>query len=151
MTTRIAELRGDELIAQRRLHASPERVWSALTRPASLAAFWGGVHATVPSESVTVDLRVGGGFALETRAPDGSTHRLRFVYRRLAEPEVMTFDEPATGIRTTITLQRTGEHTRITVHQRRLPHELQSEQAVEGLASTLDALAAHVNGPYAAR
>ncbi|MEH1030142.1 SRPBCC family protein [Micromonospora profundi] len=143
MTAR-ATLRGDELIARRHLSASPERVWAAFTSPASIAAFWGGSHATVPGESVTVDLRPGGEFALDARAPDGATRRLRFVYVSITAPHELVFDEPVTGLRTTVTVQAADGGTDLTVHQRRLPPELRSTQAVDGLASILDALAAHL-------
>lgn len=139
-----AELRGDELIAQRHLRAEPERVWAAFTSPADIAAFWGGSHATVPPDSVTVDLRPGGEFALDTRAPDGRTRRLRFVYVRIAAPRELVFDESVTGLRTTVTVHPAGDGTDLTVHQRRLPPELRTSQAANGLASILDALAAHL-------
>lgn len=142
--TASAELRGDELIAERHLPAPPERVWAAFTSPASIAAFWGGSHATVPPESVTVDLRPGGGFALDTRAPDGATRRLRFVYVSIAAPHELVFDEPVTGLRTTVTVRPAGDGTDLTVHQRRLPPELRTAQAADGLVSILDALAAHL-------
>ncbi|WP_218034480.1 SRPBCC domain-containing protein [Acrocarpospora corrugata] len=80
-----AELRDDELIAERHLAAEPERVWAAFTSPANIAAFWGGSHATVPPESVIVDLRPGGEFALDTHAnsmhfqPGGLRGRRYFV------------------------------------------------------------------------
>ena len=139
-----AELDGDELIARRSLPAEPERVWTAFTTPASIAAFWGGSHATVPPESVTVDLRPGGEFALDTRAPSGATRRLRFVYVSVTAPHELVFDEPVTGLRTTVTIHPAAEGTNLTVHQRRLPPELQTTQAADGLASILDALAAHL-------
>ncbi|MEU9505018.1 SRPBCC domain-containing protein [Micromonospora sp. NPDC048170] len=139
-----AELRDDELIARRHLSAAPERVWAAFTSPASIAAFWGGSHATVPPGSVTVDLRPGGGFALDTRAPDGATRRLRFTYVSITAPRELVFDEPVTGLRTTVTVHPAGDGTHLTVHQRRLPPELRTAQAAGGLASILDALAAHL-------
>jgi len=139
-----AELRGDELIARRRLPATAARVWAAFTAPASLAAFWGGSHATVPPESVTVDLRPGGEFALDTRAPDGTTRRLRFVYVSIAAPHELVFDEPVTGLRTTVSIRAEGADADLTVHQRRLPPELRTSQAANGLASILDALATHL-------
>lgn len=139
-----AVLRGDELIAHRRLAASPERVWTAFTTPAGIAAFWGGAHATVPPGSVDVDLRPGGEFALDTRAPDGATRRLRFVYVGVAAPHELVFDEPVTGLRTTVTLQPDGDGVELTVHQRRLPPELRTDQAADGLASILDALDLHL-------
>jgi len=139
-----AELRGDELIAKRHFPAEPDRVWAAFTSPASIAAFWGGSHATVPPESVTVDLRPGGEFALDTRAPGGATRRLRFVYVSVTAPHELVFDEPVTGLRTTVTVRPAEGGTDLTVHQRRLPPELRTAQAADGLASILDALAAHL-------
>jgi uncharacterized protein YndB with AHSA1/START domain len=140
--TASAKLHGDELIAKRHLPAEPERVWEAFTSPASVAAFWGGSHATVPLESVTLDVRVGGEFALDTRGPGGATRRLQFVYVSVEPPRELVFDEPVTGLRTTVSIRAAGTGTNVTVHQRRLPPELQTPQAVEGLASILDALAA---------
>jgi uncharacterized protein YndB with AHSA1/START domain len=140
-----AELDGDELIARRHLPAGPERVWAAFTTPASIAAFWGGSHATVAPESVTVDPRPGGEFALETRAPNGATRWLRFVYVSLTAPRELVFDEPVTGLRTTVTLRPAAGGTDLTVHQRRLPPELRTTQAANGLASILDALAVHLH------
>ncbi|MEU1887440.1 SRPBCC domain-containing protein [Micromonospora rifamycinica] len=139
-----AHLRGDDLIARRHLAASPERVWAAFTSPTGITAFWGGSHATVPPGSVTVDLRPGGEFALDTRAPDGRTRRLRFVYVHLTAPHELVFDEPVTGLRTTVTLRPTADGTDLTVHQRRLPPELRTTRAADGLAAILDALAAHL-------
>ncbi|AGZ45236.1 SRPBCC family protein [Actinoplanes friuliensis] len=138
------ELQGDELIARRWLAASPERVWAAFLTPASIAAFWGGSHATVPSESVTVDPRPGGEFALDTRGPDGSGRRLRFVYVSLDAPRELVFDEAVTGLRTTVTIRAAGEGTDLTIHQRRLPPELATAQAAGGLGSIVDALAVHL-------
>lgn len=139
-----AERHGDELIARRHLPAGPGRVWTAFTSPTGIAAFWGGSHATVPAESVTVDLRPGGEFALDTRAPDGRTGRLRFVYVRVDPPCELVFDEPVTGLRTTVTLRPAGDGTDLTVHQRKLPPELRTDRAADGLASILDALDAHL-------
>lgn len=139
-----AQLRGDELIAERHLPASPERVWTAFTTPAGIAAFWGGSHATVPPGSVTVDLRPGGEFALDTRAPQGGTRRLRFTYVSVVRPHELVFDEATTGLRTTVTIHPAEGGTHLTVHQRRLPPELRTARAAAGLASILEALAAHL-------
>jgi uncharacterized protein YndB with AHSA1/START domain len=141
-----AELRGDELIARRHLPAAPGRVWTAFTSPGGIAAFWGGSHATVPAGSVVVDLRPGGEFALDTRPPDGGApRRLRFAYVRVEPPRELVFDEPVTGLRTTVTLRPDGDGTHLTVHQRRLPRELRTARAADGLASILDALATHLS------
>lgn len=134
----------DELIAGREVPAPPARVWTAFTTPDGIAAFWGGSHATVPPASVTVDLRVGGEFTLDTRAPTGAVRRLRFVYAAITAPHELVFDEPATGIRTTVTLKPTPDGTHVTVHQHKLPPPLRTRRAADGLASILDALATHL-------
>jgi uncharacterized protein YndB with AHSA1/START domain len=94
---------------------------------------------------VTVDLRPGGEFTLDTRAPDGASHRLRFVYVSVTAPHELVFDEPVTGLRTTVSIRPAGDGTDLTVHQRRLPPELRTAQAANGLAGILDALAAHLH------
>lgn len=137
-------LAGDELIAHRHLAAEPQRVWEAFVTSAGIAAFWGGSHAVVPVDSVTVDLRVGGEFALDTRAPDGAARRLRFVYTGIEPPRRLAFHEPVTGLLTTVTLTASDTGTDVVVHQRLLPPELRTAQAATGLASILDALAAHL-------
>jgi uncharacterized protein YndB with AHSA1/START domain len=137
-----AQRDGDELIATRRVAAAPTDVWRALTTPAHLAAFWGGHHATVPADSVTVELREGGAFALDTVGADGHGRRLEFVYEAVDEPTLLVFAEPRTGITTTVRLEPSGDETVVTIHQRRLPPELQTLQARDGLAAILDQLAA---------
>jgi uncharacterized protein YndB with AHSA1/START domain len=139
MTAR-ATMNGDELIATRHLDAEPALVWEAFTTPEHLAAFWGGHHATVPPESVTVDLRVGGTFELETQGADGRRHPLRFRYEVVDAPTRLVLIEPSTGITTDIRFQSSGRGTTVVVHQRRLPPELQTEQARSGLAGILQRL-----------
>lgn len=139
MTAKVT-LDGDHLIATRYLDAEPALVWAAFTTPAHLAAFWGGDHATVPPDSVSVDLRVGGTFELVSRGADGSSHPLRFRYDVIDAPTRLVLAEPRTGITTEINFQPTGNGTTVVVHQRRLPPELQTEQARTGLAGILDRL-----------
>ncbi len=137
-----AVLDGDQLIASRQLGADPELVWTMCTTPTHLAAFWGGDHATVTPESVVVDLRVGGTFELETAGPDDSTHRLSFRYDEIDPPNRLVLTEPHTGLTTAISLRASAGGTSVIIHQRRLPPELQTEQARAGLAGILRRLGA---------
>jgi len=133
-------LAGDELIATRHLGADPTLVWTIFTTPEHLAAFWGGHHATVAADSVSVDLRVGGRFELETRGADGSVHPLRFRYDVIEAPTRLVLTESTMGITTEIRLQPDERGTTVVVHQRRLPPELQTEQARTGLGGILERL-----------
>lgn len=139
MTSRV-EVDGDELIATRVVDADQQLVWHAFTEPEHLAAFWGGRHATVPAESVIVDLRPGGTFELRTLGPDGAAHPLHFVYDVVEAPSRLVFTEASTGIVTTVRLDPTGTGTTVTIHQRRVPPELRGPQAMSGLAGMLDHL-----------
>jgi uncharacterized protein YndB with AHSA1/START domain len=140
--TASAGLDGDQLIATRHLDAEPVLVWEAFTTPEHLAAFWGGHHATVPPDSVAVDLRVGGTFELATEGPDGHRHVLRFRYEVVEPPTRLVLSEARTGITTEIRLEPSGSSrgTTVVVHQRRLPPELRSEAARTGLAGILERL-----------
>jgi uncharacterized protein YndB with AHSA1/START domain len=128
------------LTASRRLSAPAERLWRAFTTPDGVAAFWGGHHATVPVDSVVLDVRPGGRFELLTVAPDGREHRLAFVYDEVDEPRRLVFTEPALGIVTTIDLTADAGGTVVTIHQRQVPDELRGPDAERGLAGILDRL-----------
>lgn len=130
----------DHLIATRLLKAAPDVVWRALTTPQHLAAFWGGRHATVPVDSVSVDLRVGGSFTVTTVGPTGNSHRLHFTYTEIDQPWRIGFTEPETGIITSIDLEPQGDRTLLTIHQRRVPPALVGEQARRGLSGILQQL-----------
>jgi uncharacterized protein YndB with AHSA1/START domain len=118
--------------------ASPaERLWQAFTTPAGVAAFFGGHHATVPVDTVVLDVRPGGRFELVTVAPDGREHPLAFVYDEVDEPRRLVFTEPALGIVTTVDLLDDGEGTVVTIHQRQVPDELRGPEAERGLAGIL--------------
>lgn len=142
--TASAHLDGDQLIATRNLDAAPALVWQALTTPEHLAAFWGGHHATIPPDSVIVDLRVGGTFKLQTKGADGRSNRLHFRYEVVEAPTRLVLTESRTGITTEIRLQPTGSGTTVVIHQRRLPPELQTERARTGLGGILERLDAVV-------
>lgn len=136
---------GDELIASRTFAATLDEVWEAFTKPEHLSCFWGGDHAVVAARSVTVDLRPGGAFELDSQSPDGRTTRLRFVYDEVQAPTLLTFTEPRQGIVTTVQLKADLGGTTVVVHQRRLPPELRTSQAANGLRAILDALARHID------
>lgn len=140
MTTRVT-LVGDELIATRYLDAGPALVWTALTTPEHLAAFWGGDHTAIRPDSVTVDLRVGGTFHLETVGADGCSRPLHFRYEVIDPPALLTFSSPDSGLVTQVRLEPTGAGTTVVIHQRLLPPDLRTEQARTGLAGILEHLA----------
>jgi uncharacterized protein YndB with AHSA1/START domain len=131
------------LTAARHVAAPVDRLWQAFTTVEGVAAFWGGHHATVPLDSVHLDLRPGGRFELMTVAPDGRQHPLSFVYDEVDEPHRLVFTEPAVGIVTSVELVSDGDGTAVTIHQRHVPDELRGPDAERGLAGILDRLEEH--------
>ena len=63
-----------------------------------------------------------------------------FRYEVVDAPRRLVLFEPRTGIITDIRLRPTGSDTTVVIHQRRLPPELQTEQARTGLAGILERL-----------
>jgi uncharacterized protein YndB with AHSA1/START domain len=77
------------LTLERRLNASPARVFSAWTDPQQMKRWWG------PDEVETVraeaDARVGGRFRVIMRTPDGEEHDVGGVYREVVRDEKLVF------------------------------------------------------------
>ncbi|HQU25454.1 MAG TPA: SRPBCC domain-containing protein [Acidimicrobiales bacterium] len=67
-----------ELVVERMIPASPERVFDAFTDPASLTPWWWPEGVTCPAAEV--DLRVGGTYHLDLRWPDAIPPEARFSH-----------------------------------------------------------------------
>jgi len=80
---------------------------------------------------------------------DGCSYPLRFRYEVVDPPRLLVFTSPDSGIVTEVRLEPTGAGTTVVVHQRRLPPDLQSEQARAGLTGILERLAVVVAGSTA--
>ena len=78
-----------ELVITRVFDAPRRLVFKAWTEPEHLVRWWG------PRGFVTIsgrmDVRPGGAWFRAMRAPDGSEHRKRGVYREIVEPERLVF------------------------------------------------------------
>jgi uncharacterized protein YndB with AHSA1/START domain len=128
----------------RTIAASRDRVWQAFTTADGLAAFWGGSHATVPTESVIVEPHPGGRFELLTVSPEGGEYPLTFVYDEVDEPVRLVFTETRMGIVTTVDLADDGEATLVTIRQHEVPDDFLGPEAEEGLGGVLVMLEAHL-------
>jgi uncharacterized protein YndB with AHSA1/START domain len=118
-------------------HAPRERVWSAWTEPAQIARWWGKRGWRTPPESVTLDVRPGGVFRLNSISDaDGSEMPLEAVFREVVEHERLVF---AQGEQiATVTFTDLGDgRTEMSFHTT----TAMSERAVAGVASAFDRLA----------
>ena len=134
-------------IAITRVYDAPrEHVWRAWTEPGRLAAWWGKRGWSTPVESVTLDVRPGGTFRLNSISDaDGSEMPLDAVYREVVEPERLTFvrrGRPETSVVTFADLGdgRTEMHFRTTLTTTTAIHRA----ALGGLGSAFDRLAEHL-------
>jgi uncharacterized protein YndB with AHSA1/START domain len=116
-----------ELVISRVFDAPRELVWQAWTDPRHILGWWG--PAGFGSQSCEAELRVGGRFLLEMRAPDGTVHPCRGIYREIVEHERLVYSSEAddrhpcgAGLppRSLVTVSFTaqGRQTLLTIHTR---------------------------------
>jgi uncharacterized protein YndB with AHSA1/START domain len=129
-----------EITIARVFEAPRERVWRAWTEPAELARWWGKRGWSTPPESVTLDVRPGGVFRLNSiNDEDGREMPLDTVFREVVVPERLVFGEA------TVTLTDLGDgRTEMIFHT---TVEMTAEllrTATGGLASAFDRLTDHL-------
>jgi uncharacterized protein YndB with AHSA1/START domain len=74
--------------------APRERVWKAWTEPDQIARWWGKRGWSTPPESVTLDVRPGGVFRLESiEDATGRAMPLEAVYREVVQPERLAWGD----------------------------------------------------------
>jgi uncharacterized protein YndB with AHSA1/START domain len=130
-----------EITITRVYDAPRELVWKAWTEPERLAQWWGKRGWSTPLWSITLDVRPGGTFRLNSISDaDGSEMPLDSVYREVVEPERLSFGDASAGATVTFTDLgdgRTEMTFRTTMHG---SDELRA-RAEGGLASAFDRLA----------
>ena len=125
-------------------------VFKAWTQPEHLSRWWGPHAFTV--HVCEMDLRVGGGWHIRMRSPQGVEDRQRGVFREIVEAERIVFTyafEDENGIRghetiVTVTFADAGGKTRITVHQAVFESVAMRDDHVRGWGEALDHLADYV-------
>jgi uncharacterized protein YndB with AHSA1/START domain len=86
------------LTITRTIAAPPERVFAAWTRPEDFSVWFGGDAVDVPTESVLMDVRVGGRWTAVMHVPDGSEIYWHGRYTEVDPPRRLAFtmdDDPA--------------------------------------------------------
>jgi uncharacterized protein YndB with AHSA1/START domain/catechol 2,3-dioxygenase-like lactoylglutathione lyase family enzyme len=138
----MTETRTVQEIRITRVYDAPrERVWRAWTEPAEIARWWGKRGWSTPPESVTIELRPGGAFRLNSiNDADGSELPLDAVYRELVEPERLVFGtEEHVG---TVTFTDLGDgRTEMAFHTTMVASDELRARAEAGMRSAFDRLA----------
>ena len=139
---------------ERRFGASPERVWRAFTDARELRKWWGPTGFTTPRASL--DLRVGGAYALTMKAPSGKLHHLAGVFKAVEPGKRLVYtwswqEGGYAGLPTLVTLEfrPDGKGTML-----RLTHEAMTSAEMArdhkgGWSSCLDRLAKLCRGEAA--
>ena len=128
------------IVIRRTLDAPRELVFQAFTDPKHIVQFWGPKGFTNPG--CDVELRVGGAFRVEMRAPDGATYPCSGIYREIVPPERIVYagtgddGNPCGGglpphAEVTVTFVAEGRKTRLTIHTR-LRSAADREAAIKG-------------------
>lgn len=136
-----------EELTYRRVHqARRELVFECMTTPEHLAEFWGPTGTTTPLDRITVDLRPGGVFeTLMINEVDGSQYTMRAVYQDVAPPERLVWQEPESGMVTTITFNDLGDGTtEVVTHQTNVPAQYRTAEARSGHATSLNRFDAYL-------
>jgi uncharacterized protein YndB with AHSA1/START domain len=138
-----------EITLTRIYDAPRQAVWDAWTRPDQIARWWGKRGWNTPPASVTLDVRPGGVFRLNSiNEETGAELPVEAVYREVVEPERLTFAETSReGAVGSVTFTDLGDGR--TEMRFRTTLEASDEirrSAAGGLASAFDRLAEHLGG-----
>jgi uncharacterized protein YndB with AHSA1/START domain len=127
------------------LRAPRERIFSALTDPAELTAWWGPRGFTMPE--IDVDLRVAGRYRFTMQPPDGDLFHLSGEFLDIEAPRrlVSTFrwEEPDPDDRETVvtlTLAAVDDGTEVSLSQRGFATEERLALHRTGWTESLDRL-----------
>jgi uncharacterized protein YndB with AHSA1/START domain len=98
-----------DLVVTRVFTAPPELIWSAFTDPEQIVKFFGPAATEIPLDTVTVDLRIGGTFALVmVNTENGDHYPMDAKYTELVTNERIVF-ETTGGITGSIQLTDLGD------------------------------------------
>jgi uncharacterized protein YndB with AHSA1/START domain len=131
--------------------APRERVWQEWTDPASFADWFGGTESEIPLESVAMDVREGGSWALTMLVgPERREIDWKGEYLEVVEPERLVFtltDQPENDARelVTVVLADLGDgRTEMRFEQRGHMDPEQYERAGQGWSGFFDRIAARL-------
>lgn len=135
------------LTIQRRLNATPDRVYAAWTDPEKIIRWIGPAVVLQHTAKAKMDLRVGGRFQLSFNSEDGEYHEVSGVYREVVPNSKLVFSwawhtTPERESQVTVTIKPEGSHTLLTLHHEQLFDEATKTGHTRGWTGSLDKLEA---------
>lgn len=118
--------RHPDITIVRRLKASPEKVYAAITQVDQVLRWWG--PDAGPAVRAEIDLRPSGRYSVVFRLMDGSEHNPRGVYREVVPNEKLAFtwewaNRPDWESLVTIRLRPIDIGTELTLTHEKLPND----------------------------
>jgi uncharacterized protein YndB with AHSA1/START domain len=135
----------------REIDATPDAIWAAWTEPDEIAAWWHPRGMTTPRESVSVDLRPGGGYTYTmVDESTGEEYPTGGVYHEVDGPGRLAFTWGTPGAdadetpRVTVVIESLGELTRLTFRLQGVAGFSGDGSYYDGWESALDVLVGHL-------
>jgi uncharacterized protein YndB with AHSA1/START domain len=143
---------GMTLRLSRTLPFRRDRVFKAWTDPEELAR-WFNPTPEHELKIIRYDLRAGGSYALDIKAPTGILYRLTGTYREVKRPEKLVYtwrmeegypDRDETLV--TVEFLERGEATEIVLTHEKFPHRKMQEDHTQGWNACFDRLTGYLQG-----
>src|SRR5215218_573557 len=101
------------LTIQRRLNASPDRVYAAWTDPEKIVRWFGPAVVVQNTVEATMDVRVGGSFRVSFKSEDGEYHQVGGTYSEVVPNKRLVFSwawytTPERESQVTVTIKAEG-------------------------------------------
>lgn len=131
------------LTLQRRINASPAKIFAAWTEPSQLVKWMHPNNNDVIHAEM--DVRVGGRFRIIMRAPGGEEHDVSGVFNEVAQDEKLVYtwawrSTPERESLVTFTLRQDGEFTLLTLKHEQFFDETARDNHESGWNEILDGL-----------
>ena len=131
------------LTLKRRLKATPAAVYAAWTEPEKIAKWFG--PEQIETLRAQADARVGGGFRIVMRSPDGEEHDVSGIYREVVPNEKLVFtwawrSTPERESLVTVLIKPDGSGSLLTLIHEQFFDETARDHHREGWTGCLDKL-----------
>lgn len=133
------------LTINRRLNASPEKVFAAWTDPEKLIQWFGPTETIPGSVKADMDVRVGGTYRISFRTEDGEYHQVGGTYREIVPDRRLVFSwawhsTPERESVVTVSLRPDGAATLLSLHHAQFFDQAARDGHEHGWTGTMDKL-----------
>jgi uncharacterized protein YndB with AHSA1/START domain len=136
------------LIVRKTIRATPERLFDAWTRPEELKQWWGPQSVTCIDAKVQPE--VGGSYQIANQFPNGDVVWITGEYEIVDRPHRLVYTwrigtSPGPPERVTVTFDRRGADTEVTITHERIPSQPVRDVHEQGWLGCLDGLAVYLS------